>query len=144
MQNKTVKKKPSLRAKTDPIHSLIAKHIDVVKADRQANKILGSIRPGSPKYKVAEKAAKKTGDRSHELLMKLLCAKPTTLEGVAALLAHVGRPEFLKENPKHPEYRQTLLSSMNEYCVHEWNRHGQDFPVRLAETLRDLIAEAQS
>ena len=124
----------------DPIHALIAEHIEAVKADRQANKIWGSI-PGSlPEYDAAEEVVTKTGDRSRGLLMKLLCAKPTTLEGVAALLAHVGRPEFIEE--EHPDFRETLLSSMNEYTSHELKRHGQDFPVRLAETLRSLIAAA--
>jgi hypothetical protein len=126
----------------DPIHALIAEHIEAVKADHQANKIWGSIPANLPEYDAAEEVVTKTGARSRGLLMELLCARATTLEGVAALLAHVGRPEFLEEDPEHPNFRETLLSSMNEYSSHELNRHGQDFPVRLAETLRSLIAAA--
>ena len=139
---RTKNKNLSRRAKVDPIYALIAKHLAAVKANRQANKILGPIPGIAPEYKVAEKAAKKTGDRADKLLLQLLYAKPTTLEGAAALLAHVGRPEFLKE-PKHPHHRETFLSSMNQYILPGWKRHGQDFPVRLAETLRGLIAEVQ-
>jgi hypothetical protein len=130
---------PSRRAKADPIHALIAKHIEAVRADRQANKIYGRLPGGSPEYKAAEKVARKTGDRSDKLLVKLLNAKPTTLAGVVALLEHVGRPEFLRED-SNPEYRQTLLSSRNEYNDVKWKRLGQDFPLRVAATLRSLIA----
>ncbi len=129
-------------AEVDPIHALIAEHIEALKARCQANEIWGSIPVNLPEYEAAEEVLTKAGDRAHELLMELLSAKPTTLEGVAALLAHVGRPEFLTEYPEHPDCRETLLSSMNEYTSHELKRHGQDFPVRLAETLRGLIAEA--
>jgi hypothetical protein len=144
MTVRTKNKNLSRRAKVDPIYALIAKHLAAVKANRQANKILGPIPGIAPEYKVAEKAAKKTGDRADKLLLQLLYAKPTTLEGAAALLAHVGRPEFLREYPKQPHLRETFLSSMNEYASHERKRHGQDFPVRLAETLRGLIAEVRS
>jgi hypothetical protein len=131
-------------AQVDPIHALIAEHIEAVKAAHQAIKAWGAISVSLPEYDVAGEAVKKTGDRSHRLLMKLLSAKPTTLEGVAALLAHVGRPEFFEEEPEYPDCRETLLSSMNGYSSHELKRRGQDFPVRLAETLRGLIAGVRS
>jgi hypothetical protein len=134
------KGRPSRRAKADPIYALIAKHIEAVKAGRQAIRTLVHIPGGSPEYKGANKVVRKTGERSRKLLMKLLCAEATTLEGVAALLEHLGRPEFLKEDPKYPHARESLLSSMNEYSSHEWKRHGQDFPLRVAATLRSLIA----
>jgi hypothetical protein len=86
----------------DPIHALIAEHIEAVKADCQALEIWGAIPANLPEYDAAEKVVAKTGDRSRGLLMKLLCATPTTLEGVVALLAHVGRPELLKEAPSTP------------------------------------------
>jgi hypothetical protein len=51
--------------------------------------------------------------------------------------------EFLDPDDK-TSGRETFLSSYNEYCDYDLKRLGQDFPLRVAETLRRLIAQTPS
>jgi hypothetical protein len=85
-------------------------------------------------------------DACDEPMKTVFTTQPTTLEGVAALLEHAGRNEFLHESDLDGALhrRDTFLSSYNECCLGESKRFGQDFPLRLAGTVRRLIGGAPS
>jgi hypothetical protein len=115
----------------DPILALIAKH-------------RAAILAWSREIDAGNEDADDERDLRDDLHWEILNVQPTTLAGVAALLAHVGEPEFIKEpRPGCEDGRETVLSIL----IHgegEWKRASQDFPLRLAETVRKLIGEARS
>jgi hypothetical protein len=57
-----------------------------------------------------------------------------------ARLEHVALQEFLDPDDETGD-RQTFLATFNE-CYGEWKRIGQDFPVRIAEAVRNPIGSA--
>jgi hypothetical protein len=91
-----------------------------------------------------EEADESYSDRLAELcdlaLETVLDTSPTTWEGVAALLEHVARHEFLDPGRRRSGH-ETFLSSCNE-CSGESKRFGQEFPLRLAKAVRGLKRSA--
>jgi hypothetical protein len=125
----------------DPIIALIADHRAAVEVYVRANDAYAWLHVNDPEYKEAQNASSEAGHHAYDLLWEILHVQPATLAGVAALLAHVGQLEFIKEEPDEDE-RETHLSTCNAFCDLEFKRAAQDFPVRLAETVRRLIAAA--
>ncbi len=124
----------------DPIFAVIAEHQAALKAYLAASHVDGGLMDHSPEWEIARPVTLAAEARERLALEAVFATAPTTLAGVAALLAHVGQHEFLDEEADHSD-RETLLSTLNEGFP-EWKRIGQDFPLRLAATLRSLIAAA--
>jgi hypothetical protein len=64
-------------------------------------------------------------------LFQVLMTQPTTVVGVAALLAHVGQPENLVDQPDE-EARESILSGASE-ASSELKVASRDFPARLGD-----------
>jgi len=91
------------------------------------------------------RAAIDTGnDRADAATHALLTAQPTTLAGVAALLEHVGHEEFLDMSSMESE--DTILTAWtgNNISNDERREIAQDFPLRLAATMRSILGSGQS
>jgi hypothetical protein len=73
-------------------------------------------------------------------LPQVLATQPTTMAGVAALLAHVGQPENLVDNLDE-ETRESVLSGVSE-ARPDLRAAGRNFPARLAVTVRVLAGLA--
>jgi hypothetical protein len=71
-------------------------------------------------------------------LLQVLTTQPTTIAGVAALLAHVGQPENLHDEPD-PEDRESILSGVRE-ANPELRDAGREFPKMVAAALRAIAA----
>jgi hypothetical protein len=126
--------------KTDPIFRAIAIHLAAVVA-----KLDHTDRTSGMSFEEEEQEealSSELWDRCDETLSVVLGTAPTTLEGVAALLEHVALQEFLDPDDK-TSGRETFLSSYDE-CSGKWKRLGQDFPLRVAETIRGLMGSAPS
>ncbi len=98
----------ALRSVEDGVFAVIAEHRAAVAAYVTACKAAGARSP-APKLDAAAADARvrATGDREQDLLAKVLNSEPTTLAGVAALLDHLGLPDFLDEE----EGRSTMKLS---------------------------------
>jgi hypothetical protein len=107
----------------DPIFAVIAEH-------REAVRVWGEDWDDNE-----EMETKATG-QWFAATMALLTAQPTTVDGLSALLVHVAQPEFLKEN-EHEVDRDSVLSGASGTAYLE--RAAQDFPLRVAATVRRLI-----
>jgi hypothetical protein len=137
---------PAAALGVDPIFAVIAEHRAAVEAwikaiDAEADE---ELEDGTPEAEAADAASADAMDRREDAWWEVMTIQPTTLAGCVALLAHVGLPEFLKEPElEHEDGRETFLSG----AIHGWGGPGsckmaaQDFPVRLAETMRALIGE---
>jgi hypothetical protein len=124
----------------DPIFAMIDEHRAAVEGYIPRNDVSANLRYSDPGYESAMHETAVAMGRSSDLLFELLHVQPTTLAGVAAILAHLGQPEFLKEELEYPDCRETFLSTFND-SFGECRRAAQDFPVRLAETVRSLIGQ---
>jgi hypothetical protein len=122
----------------DPIFAVIAEHQAALKAYLAASAVDGRLADDTPEWEIARAVTLPAGARELAAYEAVFAIEPTTLAGVAALLEHVGQPEFLKEDREYPEDRETLLSTVNS-SNDEWRRKGQDFPLRIAATIRTLI-----
>jgi hypothetical protein len=109
---------------SDPIFALIRAH----QADMEA--FLRACESGDEEFAASP-------DR---WLFQILTAQPTTMDGVAALLAHVGQPENLVDQPDE-DARQSILSGVSEANL-KLKVAGRGFPARLAATVRALAALA--
>jgi hypothetical protein len=115
-------------AEVDPIFAVIASHKEAVEVHVRDIHEFDQDTPAE------------SYERCDAALLDVLTVQPTTLAGVAALLAHVALPDFLEEPaPEHQDERETFLSTLNNDGGGNWKRAAQDFPVRLAETVRSLI-----
>jgi hypothetical protein len=80
--------------------------------------------------------------RSYDLLEALLRARPVTMAGAIALLEHLGRDEYLGVDwGGGARDRRTLLSVFSDSCRNcaDRKRLAEDFPLRLAAALREII-----
>jgi hypothetical protein len=136
------KTNPSRRAKADPICALIAKHLEAIKTYLAVVRVESRLRADDPRYRAADKASRAAANRADKLLLKVLTARPKSLTGVVALLAHIGQWEFLKKSKS--AFDETLLSSANSLTHGKLKRAAQEFPLHLAATLRGLIAQTRS
>jgi hypothetical protein len=124
----------------DPIFAVIAEHRAAWEASNRASLASGRISGDAPEYDAALELARAAADRAWPLLTDVLTAQPTTLAGAVALLAHVGQTE---SGEREGEFWQTYLSIASDCNVDETRDAAKNFPLRLAETLRGLIGEAQ-
>ncbi len=70
-------------------------------------------------------------------LQYLLWTNPETLEGVVALLEHLGRNEFL--NPQPAEHDGTFLTSFEHYSDVAERRCAHGFPFRLSRAILNIV-----
>jgi hypothetical protein len=125
---------------SDPIFGAIATHLAAVvqKCDHSDYTINMSFKEEQAEEPISQRLC----DLCDETLRTVLDTAPTSLEGLLALLEHVGRQEFLDPDDK-TSHRETFLSSYNE-CCGKWKRFGQDFPLRVAEAVRNMLRPAPS
>jgi hypothetical protein len=126
-------------ASDDPIFGAIVSHLDAVVAKYTHSDDASEM--SFEEEQADEPYSNELDERCGDTLKVVLSTAPTTMAGVVALLEHVALHEFLY--PVRPAGDETFLSSYNEYCG-KWKRFGQDFPLRLAETIRSLIGSAPS
>jgi hypothetical protein len=79
---------------TDPIFAAIDKHRRAIDDYNRLSDVYAVVVPGTRGTKKAETAASAASGREIAALQVVLKTKPTTLEGVAALLEHLGQPQF--------------------------------------------------
>jgi hypothetical protein len=107
-------------------------------ADAEAARALRHA-AGEPGYDAANEVSSEANDVEMDALRDVLSCSPTTLEGVLALLDHLGRPQFLRDG-RDPA---TVLSG-----AHGWYDDEQDevraFPHLLADALRDITERGQA
>jgi hypothetical protein len=101
-----------------------------------ASEAEGRTTPGTPGYRAAEAALAAAMDRDGDTLHALLTCRPTTFAGLAALLEHVGQPEWFIYD-RDEGTGQTILSGPHQ-CV---TVRGEvlAFPLHLAQTIRNLM-----
>jgi hypothetical protein len=130
------------KASGDPIFAAIEAHLAaVVMKQNHTDDTSGMT---LVEEKADEAYSSLLADLCDEALRTVLGTSPTTWEGVAALLEHVGRDEFLDPADKEQaSLRETFLSSFNE-CCDARKRYGQDFPLRLAKAIRTMIGGTPS
>jgi hypothetical protein len=134
----------------DPIFAVIAEHCAAIDAHCRAVCIVSEMMDfgpdKDPRYDAAKDVSDMAHDRMSDAMWGVLTEQPTTVAGVAALLAHVGRDEWLDNSePGYDDQKETLLSTfIHEDFSHEFKRAAQDFPVRLAATMRSIIAREQA
>jgi hypothetical protein len=127
-------------ADVDPIFAVIERHRVAVAEYNKAEAISGNIVGGSQDWKVTWAVTSAAMDRKADLLEAVLRAQPTTMAGVIALLEHLGQDEFLGVDWGRDEHdRETLLSTFNNCNRIEPRRLAQDFPLRLAGALHQII-----
>jgi hypothetical protein len=119
----------------DPVFAAIAAHLAASGAYHIASEAEGTTTPGTPEYRAATAALDAAMDRDGDTLHALLTCRPTTLAGLAALLEHVGQPEWFIYDRKCG--RETILSG-----PHQCTPIGDEvlaFPLHLAQTIRNLM-----
>jgi hypothetical protein len=119
----------------DPIFAKIEAHRAAVAAWKAAGDISGKMHGDEPDYEAAERLTSKESDREMKALRALLRCRPTTLQGVIALLDHLGQPQMLCEKSDG-----TVLSGTENW----WKENKGEvraLPHMLAGALRSLIGE---
>jgi hypothetical protein len=121
----------------DPVFAAIAAHLAASGAYHMASEAEDTTKPGKPEYRAAEKALDAAMDRDGDTLRALLTCRPTTFAGLAALLEHVGQPEWFIYD-RECGTGETILSG-----PHQCTPIGDEvlaFPLHLAQTIRNLMA----
>jgi hypothetical protein len=129
----------------DPIFAVIAEHRAAVEAYVRALHVEGALR--GPGMDAASRIVSAAFAHANTHLLEVLTVQPTTLAGVAAVLHHVGLPEFLDKaefGEHEDEEDETILSAPILAYECEWKCAVRDFPTRLAETVRSLIGQSSS
>jgi hypothetical protein len=121
---------PASPTPVDPIFAVIAEH-------RAAFRALVDILEDHQADPAAETA---TSWGLEAAIRAVLTTQPTTIEGAAALLHHVGQHECLGMDREY-EDRETVLTAWND-IEDERKRIAQDFPLRLASTVRAMAETA--
>jgi hypothetical protein len=127
-------------AECDPIFDLIEQHRAAVAEYNKAEAISGEIVP-SPERDAAFAVTCAAMSRSGNLLEALLRSQPRTMAGALALLQHLGQDEYLGVvwPGAGEDDRETLLSTSNNSLRIDRKRLAQDFPLRLAAAMRDIV-----
>jgi hypothetical protein len=126
----------------DPIFAVIAEHRAIMRAWRDAFDMEEMTEHGTPEREAACAAIDAECEREETAMHAVLTAQPTTIAGVVALLEHVGQREYLgvfDEGEGEGEERQSVLTTWNEATDQGHRRTAQDFPLRLAATIRSLL-----
>jgi hypothetical protein len=118
----------------DPIFAVIEDRKAAVEAYNSAVDLTSDMLPTGPEYWAARAVIDTASDRLTEVNLLILTTQPTSLLGVAALLQHVGLPEYLEEGD------ETLLSTyIHENANDKRKQAALTFPTRCAETIRNLV-----
>jgi hypothetical protein len=93
--------------------------------------------------KAATAAIDAASDAFESSIGVVLTAQPTTIAGVAALLEHVGQEEFfgMSSGGDDLDY-ETVLTTCHNMDGDPRKRMAQDFPLRLAATVRTMAGTA--
>jgi hypothetical protein len=127
----------------DPIFEVIANHVAATERWFRALNWEDEAM-GTPEHGAADEAVDAGCERAAATARAVLTTQPTTLAGVAALLAHVGRDEFLgMSSGGENDTFETLLSSWSNAIV-GGKAIAQEFPLRLAAALRNIIERGQA
>jgi hypothetical protein len=116
----------------DPILAAIENHRAAITAYRSSVNVYGNIYPHAPNYDDFEEIDDELMSRESKALREVLSCQPTTLAGLAALVHHLGQPEFLIYGRKGTG--QVILQE----ALAEHNVEAKAFLIRLAETVRAL------
>jgi hypothetical protein len=123
----------------DPIFAAIEAHRTAVLAVNASDDVTCKIRGSGPDWDAASQASSEATDDEMDVLREVLSCRPTTIEGVIALLDHLGQPQFLRGS-RDPA---TVLSG-----AHVWHDDEQDevkaFPRELAAALRSIVERRQA
>jgi hypothetical protein len=123
----------------DPIFAAIEAHRTAVLAVNAADDVTCKMRGSGPDWDAASQASSEATDDEMDALREVLSCRPKTIEGVIALLDHLGQPQFLRDC-RDPA---TVLSG-----AHAWYDDEQDevkaFPEHLAAALRNIIERGQA
>ena len=95
----------------------------------------------NPGFDVANAATNDASDWEQYALYDVLTTQPTTLAGIVAVLAHAGLRESVTEDDLETK---TFLSMCANARDDELKQAAQDFPARLAETMRNIIERGQA
>jgi hypothetical protein len=131
-------------SEVDPIFAVIAEHrahmrdwADAMDAEHEAE--------SDEEDKAATAAIDAASDAFESSIGVVLTAQPTTIAGVAALLEHVGQEEFLgmsSGGDERDHYETVLTTWVNTGREDPRKRIAQDFPIRLAATVRAMAGTA--
>jgi hypothetical protein len=131
--------RPAWEAEFDPIFAAIEAHRTAIVAVNAADDVTCKMRGSGPDWDAASQASSEATDDEMDALREVLNCRPKTIEGVVALLDHLGRPQFLRDS-RDPA---TVLSG-----AHAWYDDEQDevkaFPRELAAALRNIIGRRQA
>jgi hypothetical protein len=125
----------------DPIFAVIAEHRAHMRAWADASEA-EDMAETDEEAKAANEAICAASDAFEISIGLVLSVQPTTVAGVAALLEHVGQEEFfgMSSGGEPDDYETTLTTWLNRGDDdNSRKRIAQDFPLRLAATLRSLI-----
>lgn len=117
----------------DPIFAAIECHREACRVYRRASANSCRLAERS-EVQMAEDICEGAISLEGEALKRLLKCRPTTLEGVGALLEHLGQPEFLIDSNNGTG--DTVLSGAFEYVDKDL------FPHNLATAMRAILATA--
>jgi hypothetical protein len=130
-------------AGADPIFALLAEHQATMKVYFAAAAISGNLSYDSPEWKAAEAVTQSAIEREHAAIHALFTAQPTTLAGVAALLAHVGQGQFLdatEEAEDTGDFETVLSTWAQALSDHKLAIASKGFLRRVAATMHSLLA----
>jgi hypothetical protein len=104
-----------------PIFAVLAEHRSACVAYSQASMKSGSLADHTPEWEIAQPITERMGKRMSNAHHEVLTRQPTTLAGVAALLDHVGQPDFLdetveeyKDHEDYEDFRLNVLTGAHE------------------------------
>lgn len=115
----------------DPVYSAIERHRTAVAIQTEASHISCRLDYEDPSYKAAQERTTEACDELSEALRALLVCRPSTMEGLLALLDYVGQPEWLDDD----EDGATILSGAHGYDENLL----KEFPRTIAAALREMI-----
>jgi hypothetical protein len=123
----------------DPIFAVIAEHRAHMRAWADAMEAQ-EVAESDAEFEDATDAIGAASEVFEASIGLVLTTQPTTIAGVATLLHHVGQHEFLGMDQEYEDVRQTVLTTwLNVGLGDERKRIAQEFPLRIAATLRSLL-----
>jgi hypothetical protein len=121
----------------DPVYAAIAAHLAASVAYHAASEAEGTTKTRTSEYRAAEAELAAAMESDGDTLHALLTCRPTTFAGLAALLEHVGQPEWFIYD-RGEGTGQTILSGPHQ-CGPTLGAEVLGFPLHLAQTIRNLM-----
>jgi hypothetical protein len=127
----------------DPIFAVIHEHRAHMKARADAMDA-EDMADSDAEYEAALEAMNTASAAFEASIGKALTVQPMTIAGVAALLDHVGQEEFMgmSSGGSDEDYETILTTWLNRDDNDPRKRTAQDFPLRLAATVRAMAGTA--